>query len=133
MFYKDKKVLVTGGTGFVGTNFVEELLRRGAKVRVPIHFRPLLVKDGRIEVIKADLSKPEDCLRACEGISYVVNAAGAVSAAAVTNTNPMGVITNNLVVSAQMLQAAWTAGVERFLILGSTTVYPAGERPIKED
>jgi GDP-L-fucose synthase len=112
---------------------VEELVRRGAKVRVPIHFRPLLVKNDGIEVIKADLSQPEGCLRACEGIDYVVNAAGAVSAAAVTNSNPMGVITNNLVVSAQMLQAAWTAGVERFLILGSTTVYPAAERPIKED
>jgi GDP-L-fucose synthase len=133
MFYKGKKVLVTGGSGFVGTNFVRELLNRGATVRVPLHFRPMLVKDERIEVVKADLSKPEDCLAVCKGIDYVVNAAGAVSAAAVTNSNPMGVITNNLVVSAQMMQAAWTAGVQRFLILGSTTVYPAVERPIKED
>ena len=31
-FYKDKKVVVTGGSGFVGTNFVLELLDRGAKV-----------------------------------------------------------------------------------------------------
>jgi GDP-L-fucose synthase len=133
MFYESKKVLVTGGTGFVGTNFVEELIRRGAHVRVPVHFRPLLVKDPRIEAVKADLSKPEECLAVCKGIDFVVHAAGAVSAAAVTNTNPMGVITNNLVVSAQMLQAAWTAGVQRFLVLGSTTVYPAAERPIKED
>ena len=29
MFYKGKKVLVTGGTGFVGMHFVEELLRQG--------------------------------------------------------------------------------------------------------
>jgi GDP-L-fucose synthase len=133
MFYKDKKVLVTGGTGFVGTNFVEELVQRGAKVRVPVHFRPMLVKNERVEVIKADLSKPEDCLAVCQGMDYVVNAAGAVSAAAVTNSNPMGVITNNIVVAAQMLQAAWTAGVQRFLVLGSTTVYPAAERPIKEE
>jgi GDP-L-fucose synthase len=133
MFYKDKKVLVTGGTGFVGTNFVQELVRRGAKVRVPVHFRPMLIKEPGVEVIKADLSKPEDCLAVCKGMDYVVNAAGAVSAAAVTNSNPMGVITNNLVVAAQMLQAAWTAGVQRFLVLGSTTVYPAAERPIKED
>ena len=37
MFFKDKKVLVTGGTGFVGAHIVEELLRAGAQVRVPVH------------------------------------------------------------------------------------------------
>lgn len=40
MFYKDKKVLVTGGTGFVGLHIVQELLKEGAHVRIPVHRRP---------------------------------------------------------------------------------------------
>lgn len=43
-FYQGKKVLVTGGAGFVGTHFVEELLRQGAQVRIPIHRRPPIIK-----------------------------------------------------------------------------------------
>jgi GDP-L-fucose synthase len=133
MFYKNKKVLVTGGTGFVGTNFVEELVRQGAKIRVPVHHRPLRVKSDLIEAVPADLTRLDDCVAVCKGMDYVVHAGGAVSAAAVTNSNPMAVITTNLIVTSQMLQGAWIANVERFLLPGSTTVYPAAERPIKEE
>jgi len=132
-FYQGKKVLVTGGTGFVGTNFVEELVRRGANVRVPVHRRSLAIKHELVQAVPADLTRLDDCLMVCRGVDYVVNAAGAVSAAAVTAGNPMAVITTNLVLTSQMMQAAWTANVERFLLLGSTTVYPAIERAIKEE
>ena len=52
--FKDKKVVVTGGTGFIGTHYIEELLSRGA--RVITHTRPqpytkkLRLVDERIEV-----------------------------------------------------------------------------------
>jgi len=133
MFYKDKKVLVTGGTGFVGTHFVEALLKEGALVRIPVHRRPPVIKDERIETISADLTGQEDCLKAVKGIDCVFHAAGAVSAAGVTSSNPMEPITVNLILTAQMLQAAWTEGVDRFLIFGSSTGYPASEHPIKEE
>ena len=38
--YKNKKVVVTGGSGFVGTHFIQELLDRGANVRTSIHKTP---------------------------------------------------------------------------------------------
>ena len=134
MFYKNKSILVTGGTGFVGTNFLEELVRlEPKKIRVPVHRRPLRVKSELIEAVRVDLSRLEDCESVCKGVDYVIHAGGAVSAAAVTNSNPMAVITTNLVVTSQMLQAAWTMNVERFLLPGSTTVYPAAERPIREE
>ena len=133
MFYHNKRVLVTGGAGFVGTHFVEELLRRGAKVHVPIHVRPLIVKDSRIETIPADLTKLEDCRAACRGVQYVFHCAGAVSAAAVTASNPMSAITTNLILTAQMLQGAWMENVERFLVFSSSTGYPAADHPITEE
>jgi uncharacterized protein YbjT (DUF2867 family) len=83
MFYKNKNVLVTGGTGFIGIHFVQKLLNQGAHVRIPLHQRPLLLKDNKIETIQADLTRPEDCLRAVAGVDYIFHAAGAVAAAAV--------------------------------------------------
>ncbi len=132
-FYKGVRVLVTGGTGFVGRHIVEALLRLGANVRVPVHERPLPLKDAGIEEVRADLTRQEDCLRACTGVRYVFHAAGAVAAAAVTAGNPMEAITANLVLNARMLQAAWTAGIERFLLFGSSTGYPVTDHPVKEE
>lgn len=134
MFFKDKKVLVTGGTGFIGTHFVKELLRQGAMVRIPIHTRPLIVNHQAIEKVSADLTNPKDCLRVCQGVDYVVHAAGAVAAAGVTVTNPMSAIAANLILTVRVLEAAWLQGAKRILIFSSgTTAYPAVDYPIKEE
>ncbi|MHC4662655.1 MAG: NAD-dependent epimerase/dehydratase family protein [Planctomycetota bacterium] len=132
--FKGKNVLVTGGAGFVGSHFVEELLRQGASIRVTVHKRPLRIKDNRIETVKADLTQQEDCNRACRGVDYVVHAAGAVSAAGVTaGDNPMAAITTNLVLTSRILQAAWAEKVDRFLLFSSSTGYPDVDHPVEEE
>jgi len=133
MFYKDKLVLVTGGTGFVGTHIVQELLKNGAKVRVSLHERPMIIQDKSIEIVKADLTMPVDCLTAVKGVDYVFHAAGAVAAAGVTAGNVMPAITTNLILTVRMLEAAWSEKVDRFLLFGSSTAYPAADHPIKEE
>ena len=135
MFYKDKKVLVTGGTGFIGTHFVAALLREGAHVRVPIHLRPLQVETSdAVETVSADLNQLEDCLKVCEGIDYVFHCAGAVSAAGMTVTNPMSAIAANLVLTTRILEAAWSKGVNKTLVFSSgTTAYPEADFPVSED
>ena len=131
--FAGKRILVTGGTGFIGTHFVEALIDAGAGLRVPIHHRPMIANDPGIEQVRADLNQPDDCLRVCEGIDYVVHAAGAVAAAGVTASNPMAAMTANLVLTIRMLEASWTAGVQRFLVFGSSTGYPATDHPVRED
>lgn len=128
-----RRVLVTGGSGFIGTHFVEALLEAGAHIRVPIHHRPMIVRDARVEQVGADLTQADDCLRVCAGIDDVVHAAGAVAAAGVTAANPMNAMTTNLVLTVRMLEAAWTSGVRRFLVFGSSTGYPVTEHPVRED
>ena len=133
MFYKGKAVLVTGGTGFVGIHIVQELLKEGARVRIPIHIRQLPFQIDDVEKMPADLTRQEDCMALMKGIEYVFHAAGAVSAAGVSVNNPMSSITENLVLTARVLQAAWTVGIERLLLFGSSTAYPSADYPIKEE
>jgi GDP-L-fucose synthase len=132
-FYKGKKVLVAGGSGFVGTHFVLQLLEMGAHVRVPIHLRPMEINDPRVEIVKGDLQSPDDCLRMLKDIEIVCNPSGAVSSAGVTQERHMEIIARNLITSVRLIQAAWLAGVERFLVISSHTTYPGANYPIKEE
>lgn len=133
MFYKGKRVLVTGGTGFVGTHFVQALLDREARVRVAVHQRPLQIDSDAIETQACDITNLADCRRLCQNVDYVIHAAGAVAAAGVTVANPMSAIATNLILTVRILEAAWSTGVERILIFSSgTTAYPAVDYPIKE-
>ena len=133
MFYKDKKVLVTGGTGFCGLHVVQELLKNGAKVRIPVHKRSLVVEDEAIETIQADLTREEDCLAAVKGVDYIFHLAGAVGSAGVGPDYIMSAIATNMALTSRMLHAAWHEGVERILLCGSSTVYPAFEHAVNED
>jgi len=133
MFYDGKTVLVTGGAGFVGTHIIGELLRYDVRIRVPVHNRPMILRDPRIETVPADLTNEEDCRRVSEGVDCLFHAAGAVSAAAVTAKSPMGAITTNLILTARVLQAAGECGIKRSLVFSSSTGYPPAAWPIREE
>lgn len=133
-FYSGKRVLVTGGTGFVGTNFVESLVAAGAKVRVPVHNRQPAIRNSEVEYVSGNLENLDDCTCLCDGIDYVFHAAGAVSAAGITVTNPMSAISTNLILTARILEAAMIKNVQRILIFSSgTTAYPLSDQPIREE
>ncbi len=132
MFYKGKKVLITGGTGFIGVNLAQELLKRGARVKITTHNRPLPFSMD-VETVKADLFMKEDCLNAVKGMDIIFHAAGAVSAAGTTVNNPISPVCDNLVLTSRVLEAAVAEGVDRCLIFSSSTAYPEADHPIKED
>lgn len=133
MFYKDKLILVTGGTGFVGSNFMEELIKKGAKLRVPIHNRKLLVHSDKIEQVEnIDFTKTADCDKVMQGVDYVIHLAGAVGNPATVN-NGLQIYLDNIVLTANIAQAAWGAGVKRFLYCSSSTGYPDRRYAIKEE
>jgi GDP-L-fucose synthase len=133
MFYRNKKVLVTGGTGFIGGHLVRALLDQEASVLITVHKRPFVVNDSRIETISADLTNADDCSSVMREIDFVFHAAGSVGAAGVKDHQLMDGITKNLTLTANILQAAWTESVQKILIFGSSTGYPAYNHPVKED
>jgi GDP-L-fucose synthase len=133
MFFQPRLALVTGGAGFIGTHLAKALLNEGGRVRLALHKRAPLISDPRIESVCGDLTDREDCLRAMQGVQLVFHAAGAVSGVGASADDAMAGIAKNLALTAQVLHAAWTAGVERILIFSSSTVYPETDHPIRED
>jgi GDP-L-fucose synthase len=133
MFYRDRLCLVTGGTGFIGTHLVHALLEAGSRVRITRHLRASQIIDSRIETVEADLTRLEDCLSAMRGVSCVFHAAGAVAGAGNTPDWAINAIADNLVLTARVVQAAWSTGVERLQLFSSSTGYPDSPEPMSED
>lgn len=132
-FFQGKNVLVLGGTGFVGTHFVKAALDAGANVTTTVHKRAPLIRDPRLKAVEADLTDRAQARAAMQGQEIVFHCAGAVSAAGVTASNPMEPITDNLALTAMVLEAAWKTGVERVQVFGSSTAYPVTEHPVREE
>jgi GDP-L-fucose synthase len=132
-FYKGKTVLITGGSGFVGMHFVQELLKRGSKVRTTHRLRRVVSEKEGAEVLRADLSQMADCMAVSRDIDYVVHCAGSVGAAGLDSYEQMESIVLNLVLASQMLQASWTSKVKKFLLFSSSTAYPVADYPIREN
>ncbi|MCK5215042.1 MAG: NAD-dependent epimerase/dehydratase family protein [Candidatus Omnitrophica bacterium] len=133
-FFKNKNVLVVGGTGFVGTNLLLRLIDSGAHIRSTRHKRPARIEDKRIKYIDCDLTLMDDCRKVVKDIDYVFHCAANTQGAAVTEKNPLAHVTPNIVMNAQLLEASYFAKVKKFLWLGSSTGYPpSGDRPVKEE
>ncbi len=78
MSWKGSRVLVTGGTGFIGSFIVERLLERGATVRVPVrarNFRALHGLQSKMEFLEGDLRDPAYCAHLVRGVDRVLHLA----------------------------------------------------------
>jgi|TARA_B100002003_G_scaffold139410_1_gene129016 GDP-L-fucose synthase len=133
MFYKDKKVVVTGGSGFVGTNFLLELLERGADVTTHTHVRPMEIQDERIKIAKdIDLFKLDDCMKLLDGADYVIHCGGYITNPSEVRTN-VQVLLHNINSTANVLEASAKCGLKGYLDINSSTGYPDKRYPITED
>lgn len=130
--------LVTGGAGFIGSNLVEELLRRGARVRVVDNFvtgreENLEGLPGEIDLIRGDLRDPEVCARAVKGVEKVFHQA-ALGSVPRSVDDPLTTHESNVTATVNLLIAAREAGVKRFACASSSSVYGMNPAiPKKED
>lgn len=156
-FFKNKKVLVTGGAGFVGTNLILKLLDKGALVRATIHKKPPQIDlprrplrqlaasplgensseaskagNSKVEFIKADLCMQSDCKKVVQGQDLVFMCAANTSGAAVIEKTPLAHVTPNVIMNTLMLEESHKANVKKFLFISSNTVYPLTNFPVKE-
>jgi UDP-glucose 4-epimerase len=126
------KYLVTGGAGFIGSNIVLELIKRGEQVRVLDNFSTgfkanLSKAEGSIEIIDGDLREFWIVREAVEGIDYILHQA-ALPSVPRSVKNPLTSNEVNITGTLNLLEAARQAGVRRFVAASSSSVY--GDTPV---
>lgn len=110
------KVLLTGGTGFLGSHVAELLCERGLSVRATVrHTSNTRWLDSLpVELIESDLSDPSGLSAALAGVSAVVHVGGLTK-----SSDPTAYDRVNAVGTEVLAEAAGAAGVERFVYVSS--------------
>ena len=133
MFYKNKKVLVTGAGGLVGSQVAKMLHEQGAIVRASYRGREVPSWVGNVEKVKADFMNIDDVKKCVDGMDIVFVCSANTSGAGVMAHDPLQHVTPNLIMNSTLMEQSYRAGVERFFFVSSATTYPPADYPIKED
>lgn len=121
-FWKNKRVIVTGGAGFLGSFVTEKLQKRGAaEIIIP-----------RIE--EYDLVKPDDIQRLYDTTlsqspnqklqTVVVHLAALAGGIGANRARPADFFYINLMMGVQLMHQAWLKGIEKFVAIGTICAYP---------
>lgn len=122
MKLQDKKIVVTGGEGFLGSYVIEKLKEKGiSDIFVPRS------KDF-------DLREKQNCEQIVKGIDIVLHLAAQIGGIGFINEHPGEIFYNNIIMGVQMMEASRKAGVSKFVGIGTACEYPESiPLPFKED
>ncbi|USL94829.1 SDR family oxidoreductase [Riemerella anatipestifer] len=125
----NRKILITGGAGFIGSNLTEHFLSKNYQVRVLDNFSTGhkhnikdFLENENFELLEGDIRDLEVCRKACEGVDYILHQAALGS---VPRSIEDPVTSNEVNVSGflNMLVAARDAKVKRFVYAASSSTY----------
>ncbi len=108
------KILVTGGSGFLGRHVVEELLKQGAT-------KDLIELPRSSEL---DLREPQDCEQAVSGKDLVIHLAAKVGGIGLNREKPAELYYDNLMMGTHLIHQSYLAGVSKFVCVGTICAYP---------
>lgn len=112
--FSSKKILLTGGSGFLGSFVSGELVARG------VNRDNIIIPRSR----DLDLRRWESCLEAVEGADIVIHLAAKVGGIGYNLKFPGELFYDNAIMGIQLMEAARQAGVEKFVAVGTVCAYP---------
>ncbi len=132
-FPENTTFLVTGAAGFIGSNLCEAILAKGCKVKALDDLSTgkqenvdLFKDNPNYTFIKGDIKDLDTCMKACEGVDFVLNQA-AWGSVPRSLEMPIFYCQNNIEGTLNMLEAARQNGVKKFVYASSSSVY--GDEP----
>ena len=140
MIWKNRRVLVTGGGGFIGSHLVERLVGMGAVVRGMVHYNALgshgwleqSAHHTNLEVFAGDICD-RDCVRGAMKDVQTVFHLAALIAIPYSYQAPVSYVNTNILGTLNILQAAREEGVERIIHTSTSEVYGTAQSvPISE-
>ena len=143
MDLKNKKVLVTGAAGFIGSHLVEELVKLGANVRAFVMYTSTGILENlelipeevlaKIEIVRGDLRSAEGVRKAVKDCEVVFHL-GALISIPYSYHDPFDFVQTNVIGTFNILQASRECNVKKVVITSTSEVYgTALFSPINED
>ena len=126
-FYKNKRVLVAGGTGTIGVQLTRKLIKLGADVTVvslDVPSRSKKLFGDYVEYIQADLTDKVNCLKVTAGQEIVFNLLCNKGAASISRKRAAECFIPMILYQLYLMEAAYKNNVERFLFVSSIGAYP---------
>jgi GDP-L-fucose synthase len=113
-FWSNKKILVTGGAGFLGSRVVAELIHSG------VNKNQIIVPRSK----DCDLRIWSECKKICKGIDIVIHLAAKVGGIGYNQEHSAELFYDNLIMGAQLMEAARLANIKKFVAIGTICAYP---------
>lgn len=111
---RDKRIVVTGGAGFLGKQVVDQLLKAGATLD--------LITIPRSHT--CDLRQWSACEQIVQGQDVIIHLAAHVGGIGLNREKPAELFYDNLMMGTQLIHAAYQAGVQKFVCVGTICAYP---------
>lgn len=124
------RILVTGGSGFVGANLVTTLLERGYRVRSFDRVPSPLPQHPQLEVLQGDITDTADCAAAVDGVDTVFHTAAIIDlmgGASVTDAYRQRSFAVNVGGTENLVHAGQAVGTQRFVYTSSNSVVMGGQ------
>jgi len=114
MNLKNKKILLTGGNGFLGTFVKKELLKRG------VEEKNIFIPD----LPDFDLRDKKNCEKAVKNQDIIIHLAAKVGGIGLNQEKPGELFYDNLIMGIQLMEEARRARVKKFVAIGTICCYP---------
>ena len=129
-YWKNRRILVTGGAGFIGSYLVEQLVHAGGIVRVADNLQTgrlenLATVQNDVEFLPLDLRDMSQALQACNKQEFVLNLAAKITGIGYSQAHQAEMFETNMLLQQNPLHAAHRCGVEKFCQVSSACIYPA--------